>query len=209
MEYFCVMFEAGSAGCSAFQVFLCLQVFLFSSKKIIGEKLFLYVFKAEACNGIGKALACDALLAEQKNCFFHNSQYFFFVGEYLVQVTSLSDFFAPSAADVDTVAVGVLLECLEWTFADTSAAVVTKFRIDGNFAIYQFCNMNRAVLFDFTDPAAFTFVHVDFRYTLTDDAQVVQVRFYAVVWTSAHCDFEFMRQFYITVADKETVMNLI
>ena len=48
-----------------------------------------------------------------------------------------------------------------------------------------------------------------FRDSLTDDSQIIQVRFYTVIRASTYCDLEFMRQFDVMISHIKTMMDLL
>ena len=109
---------------------LRLDVFFFSCQKIIRKQLLLHVFESQSCYGVCEALACDTLLTEEEDSFLYNIKYFFFICKYFVQISALSYFLAPAAADVDAVSVGVVLYCMERTFSYAASAVVAVAVVD-------------------------------------------------------------------------------
>lgn len=187
---------------------LRLNIFFLPRKQIIGKKLLLYVLKSEPCYGIGEALAGDALFTEEKDGLFNDVEDLFFAGEDGIEIVSLGNAFAPAAADVDPVSGGVVLDRLERTFTDAASAVVADRFINGDLAVDDLCYVDRAVVFDLADLAAATFLRVDLRDPLSDDAQVVEVRFHTVIRAAADCDLEFMRQFDAAIAVEEALMDL-
>ena len=64
-------------------------------------------------------------------------------------------------------------------------------------------------LHDLYYTGAFTFGQIDLRYTLADDAKVVEIRFYAVIRTAAYRDLEFVRQGYVMVTGVEQIMQFL
>ena len=70
-------------------MFLRRQIFLLSSKQFVGQKLLLYILKADPVDRIRKTFSCDSLLPEQKNRFFHDIEYFFFTRKDFVKRMSV------------------------------------------------------------------------------------------------------------------------
>lgn len=83
------------------------------------------------------------------------------------------------------------------TGADTTSAVYTFFPVKLHDPVHKLHSINGT---DFHNAALLTSAaHILIKVwnELTDNTQIIQVRFHTVVWTSAHCDFKFVRQFYI------------
>ena len=70
--------------------------------------------------------------------------------------------------------------------------------------ILYLTNVNDAALF-----ATVAFIFVKLGNQLPDDSNIIQIWLYTVVWTSAHGDFELVRQFYRVVALVETMVNFL
>lgn len=93
------------------------------------------------------------------------------------------------------------------TFAHTASAVDTGVGIDLCHAVFQTYGVDRTGI----DYAAFltpvTFVLVEQRDHLTNDSDVVQIRFHTVIGTSAHGDFKFVRQLHFPITFIKSVMD--
>ena len=98
------------------------------------------------------------------------------------------------------IAVSAVLNGMERTFSNTAAAVLAGFFIDLNFPIYDLCHFIGASRFDGAFFATFTDVYVHFRNSLTDNAYIIQIWLYTVVWASAYCNLKFMWQRHISIA---------
>ena len=188
-------------------MFLRRYIFLLSCKQVIGKELFLNIFKAYSRNGIGKAFACNSLLAEQENCLFDHLQHLFLIGKDFFQVLTSCNLFAPPAANINTVAVSGLFKCLEGAFADTASAMVAQIAVDNYFSVNHRSRIYRAVVDYLAGLAASALVVSHFGHTLTDNAKVVKVGLNAVVGTAAHCDFELMGQFNVAVTLEEALVD--
>ena len=197
-----------SAGCAAYQMLLRCKVFFLVRQQIVGQQLLLHILKTQTGNSIRETFAGDALVTEEQDCLLDDVQDFVTIGEDLIQVTSLCNTFAPSAADINTVAVGVVGEALERALVDAASAVVTYILIDDNLAIDNACSLNRAVVDNLADLASAALLIINLRYTLADNAEVVQVGLDTVVRAAADCDLELVRQFNSAVAFKEPFVNL-
>ena len=94
------------------------------------------------------------------------------------------------------------------TGADTTSAVDTFFPVKLHDPVHKLHSINGT---DFHNAALLTSAaHILIKVwnELTDNTQIIQVRFHTVVWTSAHCDFKFVRQFYIMPVYIKLIMDL-
>lgn len=74
--------------------------------------------------------------------------------------------------------------------------MITLILINNQPAFLKTGNFDRTVflyLAYFAPPALF---RIKLRYTLSDNPQVIQIRLYTIVGTSAYCYLKFMRQLY-------------
>ena len=111
------------ASCAAGQVQLSIQNLLLPSQNFIRQDLLFHIVKAQAVDGVCEPLAGFALLAEEENRLLHRAQQLLFIGENPVEGLAVGDFFAPTAANVNLIAVGSIFNCMERTFSDTSSTM--------------------------------------------------------------------------------------
>ena len=83
---------------------------------------------------------------------------------------------------------------MERTFSDTATTMSALHLVNCDFSIYNFGNTIWTCCFNCAFFAAFAEFTVYFRNTLTDNADIIQIGFYTVVWTSTYCNFEFVWQ---------------
>ena len=100
-------------GRSAFQVQFCTDDVLFSGKKLIPQKLLLYVFKSDSVYRICKTFSRITLFPEKKNRFFQYGKNFFLDGKYFVQRLAVGSFLSPASAYVNLVAIGPFIRRME------------------------------------------------------------------------------------------------
>ena len=117
--------------------------FCLALEQLVAEQLRLYVFKADALNGVREALALDALVAEQQDCLLHDIQNFLLRGEDLLQRDAVCALLAPASADVYAVAVDGVITCMERALADTASAAGTDLWIDRQLAVDDMCRVDR------------------------------------------------------------------
>ena len=120
----------------------------------------------------------------------------------------MSNLLAPAAADVNLVAFLIFFESTEWALILAAATVIAFVWIYLNLAVNNLCYVHWTACFYLTFCTSAALGVVDHRNALANNTKVIQVRFYAVVWTAAYSNFEFMRQCYAVVAHIEALMNL-
>ena len=84
-----------------------------------------------------------------------------------------------------------------------------RFFVDLDLSINDLCNFVWTRGFDRTFFAAFADICVDFRDPLSDNPDIIQIRFDTVVRTAAYCDLEFMRQCDIAVSFIKTFVDFL
>ena len=89
---------------------------------------------------------------------------------------------------------------MERTFSYAASAVSARFFVDLDLSINDLCNFVWTRGFDRTLFAAFADICVDFRDPLSDNPDIIQIRFDTVVRTAAYCDLEFVWQCDIAVS---------
>jgi hypothetical protein len=87
--------------------------------------------------------------------------------------------------------------------------VVARLGRNLDLAVNQRGNLNRTGILNLAVLAAFAFGKINLRYTLADDAKVVEIRLYTVVRTAAYRDLEFVRQGYVMVTGVEKIMQFL
>ena len=189
-------------------MFLGRDILFLALQQIIRQQLRLHILKSETSHSICETLARDALLTEQEDRLLHYIQHLISVGEYLVQILSLSHLLSPASADVDSVAGDVALNRTKGTLAHTPSAVITCIRVDDNFAVCHLCRLDGTLFLHLTDLTAAALCGIDLRNLLTDDTQIIQVRLDTVVGTPAYSDLEFVRKLYLAIAMVKSLMDL-
>ena len=185
------------------------QDLLLALEQVVGEELCLDVLKAQARDGVRKALAGDALVAEEQECLLQYVQDLLLGGEDLVERLALRHLLAPTPADADAVAVGARLQRLEGALADAAAAVVAGVRVDDQARVRQLRRADGAVLLHRAGLAGAALLGFKGRHALADDAEVVQVRLYAVVRAAAQGDLELVGQLHAVPALVEHLVDLL
>ena len=125
------------------------------------NQFLIHILKSETFHSISKSFSCNAFIFEEKDCFFYNRKDLFFVSEDFIQVSSLRHFLAPASADIDAVAVCVVLDCMERAPAYAAATVVTCIFINSNLSVCQFRHFDRAVIFNLAHLAATAFFQIN------------------------------------------------
>lgn len=122
---------------------------------------------------------------------------------------AVSHSLAPAAADVDLVAVGAFVKCMERALSDTASAVVAVLAVDNKLSVLDGGSLHRAGRLNLADLAAVAEIAVELRDSLADDTQVVEVWLYAVVGAAADRNFELMRKLYAGIAVVEDLVDLV
>ena len=117
---------------------LGVQNLLPALQQLIAQQLSLHIFKAQALDGLGKALSGFALLPEEQNRLFNDGQRLLLVGKDLAESLALSYLLAPAAADIDLVAIGPLIQSVEVAGTDAASAVVANALVDLQHAVHHF-----------------------------------------------------------------------
>lgn len=172
------------------------------------EKFVLYVLKSQPCNGIRETFAGNALVAEEQDGFFHDLDDLFFGSENAGKSAAGRHLFAPSAADVNPVSVHSLVVGVERTLCDTPTAMVAHIGIDDQLTVFDGRRMHGASLFYLAHLTTAALGEIELRHALSDNAQVVEVGFDAVVRTPAHGNLEFMRKSNFVIPLVEKLMQL-
>ena len=69
--------------------------------------------------------------------------------------------------------------------------------------------MDRTALFNLTFLTSPAFLCIWFRDSLADNSHIIQIRLYTIIWTSANCNLEFVREYHIVIAYIKTLMDLL
>ena len=163
----------------------CSDNLIFSFQQFVAQKLCLNIFKAQTLDGIGETFSGFTLFSEQQDCFFDDLHYFFFRSKYRVQRSAVCIFLAPTSADIYAIAILSIRHRLEWAGIDAASAVVADILIDGQNTIHYFCSFYRTCVFNLANFASTAQICFKAWDSLSNDTQVVEVWFYAVVWTTA------------------------
>ena len=173
------------------------------------KQFILHIVKSQTAYRIRKALSRDTLVPEEQNGPFHRIQHFFLAGEKFVQGASVGNFLAPSAADINSVPVGIFLRDAERTFSPAAPAAVAGIPIHFQHALFHFCHLHRAGGFHLAFSAAPALGIVKQRHSLADNAQIIQIRLHTVVGTAPHGNLKFMGQRHMMVSLVKTLVNLL
>ena len=172
------------------------------------EKFVLHIIKPEPCNGIGKAFARNALVAEEQDRLFHDLDDFLFRREDAGKRAAFRHLFAPSSADVDLIPVRSFVVGVERAFRDTAPAVVAHALVDDQFSVLDGCGVHGAGLFYLAHFTAAALGKIGFGNALSDHAQIVEVRLDAVVRAAAHRKLELVRQSDVVIPFIEELVQL-
>ena len=167
------------------------------------------MIEAKPCHRICKAFAGDPFITEEQDHPFYHVDHFLFCSENLIQYPSFGGFLAPSPAYVDFVADQGFRYRAEWTLINTASAMITLLWIDPKLSVCYVCDFDRTAVLNLTVLTALAFGQIDLWQPLADDAQIIEIRFYTVIGTSAYRDLEFMRQGYFVVTRIIQVMQLL
>ena len=188
---------------------LRIQDLLLSAENLIAQQLRLYIFKAKTRNRVSKTLPGLSLLAEQQQRFFDDAHHFFLIRKYFGHRPANRDAFPPTSAQINLIAEHTVLDRIKVAFTYAAPAVVTGIPIDLKQAVLHFGRADRTNLFNGTFPAAIAGIFIIVRDQLSDHTQIIQIRLHTVVRTSAHCDFELMREQDAAVALIKAMVNLL
>ncbi len=120
---------------------------------------------------------------------------------------SLSDLLAPASADIDLIPVSAVLDRVKRTFSHAASAIVADIFVNLQDTIHHFSRAYRTV---FLYRALFTSVagiFIEIGNALSDDSQIVQIRFHTIIGTSAHGDLEFVGQLHLAVTHIKSFMD--
>ena len=87
--------------------------------------------------------------------------------------------------------------------------MIALFSVDLQLAVDQLRHADRAGFLNLAHLTAAALLQIYLRDPLADDAQVIQIRLDAVVWTAADCQLEFMRQNDIMITNIEQIMKFL
>ena len=148
------------------------------------------------------------MIFEQQDQLFHRFQHFLLIQKQFVDGLTVCHFFAPATAQIDAVTVDVLIGHVEGALAHAATAMFAALGIDGNFAVFQMCNVYGTGLFQLAHLAAPALFPIHHRNALTHDTYIVQIGLNAVIGTAANSNFELMGQRQGAVTLIKLFMNL-
>lgn len=181
---------------------------VFSLKEIICEKHRFRLIETDAVDGLGKALAGDALLTEQKNGLLNYVKRLILLGEDLTHGASLRTFLSPSSAEGDFDS-GSTAHGFEQALRHTASAVDAEAAVNLKNSVYDGCRAHRADSAHGTLFAAAALFGIKGGHHLANQTDIVQIGFYTVVRTAANGNLEFMGKLYRAVALIEAVVYLL
>ena len=167
------------------------KVCCFVFEQGIGKQLLLYLCEADAVNGVREAFARQTLVAEEQDGFFDGGQNFFFARKELIHRLAMPDFFAPAPAKIDFAAIDAVIEYMEGAGMQAAPAAVAEFFMQyGLLPAFLSDCMDRTSFLWLAEAAGFALGKCRLWCALSDDANIVEVGFYTVIWTAANGNLE-------------------
>ena len=192
-----------------FPIWSILQNLVLPGEDVVGEDGLLHILKAQTGDGVGEALAGQAVLPVEEDGLLHHIQDLLLGGEELAQGGTLAHLLAPAAADADLPGRLAGTEGIEQALSGAAAAVVAEALVDDDLAVNHSSGLHGAAFSDPALAAAPALLQVHFLDPLADDAQIVQVGLDAVVGAAAGGDLELVGQLHAVIAQVEALMDLL